>query len=147
MKIYISYFAQMRNFPKQAVPFSTAMWNPSWYQGLTLPQVVMPEEWLRPLYAENQMCQKHCPLHAPCGFMNIYYKFLNTVDFNSVMDLLLTQANAASKGVEPIIILLVYEPATCDCAERPVLQRWFKEHGVDLLEWQPPEKHKYTALF
>lgn len=131
----------MKHFPKNAVTFSTAVHNPSWYKGLTLTPIIMPEDFLRPLYAENQMCQKNCHLQPPCGFMHLYYKFLNMIDFNKIMNLLETQANAARKDTEePIIILLVYEPTTCNCAERPVLQRWFQKHGVELKEWIPPVK-------
>ena len=32
MKIYISYFAQIRNFPPNLVGLSTAIWNPKWLQ-------------------------------------------------------------------------------------------------------------------
>ena len=31
MKIYISYFYQIRNFPKTLIPLSTAHWDPKWY--------------------------------------------------------------------------------------------------------------------
>ena len=35
---------------------------------------------------------------------------------------------------EPIIVLLVYEAPTCKCAERPCLQRWFKDNNYILNE-------------
>lgn len=31
MKIYTSYFYQVRNFPINTVAFSTAMWDPKWF--------------------------------------------------------------------------------------------------------------------
>lgn len=149
MKIYISYFAQMRHFPKNAIPFSTAAFNPTWYTGLSIPELVMPQDLLKPVYDDNQMCRKNCPyVPESCRFMQLYYKYLQTVDFDYIMNLLLTRSKAVQNGAEePFIILLVFEPATCKCAERPVLQRWFKDHGVELAEWQPPAKNKFTALF
>lgn len=32
MKLYTSYFAQLRNFPRNLVGLSTAVWNPKWLQ-------------------------------------------------------------------------------------------------------------------
>ena len=37
---------------------------------------------------------------------------------------------------EPIIVLLVYESPKCKCAERPCLQKWFKDNGYELKEWK-----------
>ena len=31
MNIYISYFYNIRFFPKNLIPISTAMWDPKWY--------------------------------------------------------------------------------------------------------------------
>ena len=91
----------------------------------------------------TEQCQKNCPyrIKAPhCQFMEAYYEHLNTFDFSK----LLNEFNRIAEDVrkitqfkgEPIIVLLVYEAASCICAERPVLQRWFKDNGYELNEWE-----------
>ena len=40
---------------------------------------------------------------------------------------------------------MVHEKTSCKCAERPVLQEWFKENNYELKEWLPEkQKSLYT---
>ena len=87
----------------------------------------------------EEPCQKNCPYKDKvphCQFMETYYNYLKTLDFSKMIK----EFDRISKDVqkinhyteEPIIVLLVYESPSCNCAERPVLQRWFKDNGYDL---------------
>lgn len=90
----------------------------------------------------EEPCQKNCPYKDKvpnCQFMEAYYKHLSSLDFNQVIKDLERIANDVKKinhyDQEPIIVLMVYEGTDCNCAERPVLQRWFKDNGYELKEW------------
>ena len=45
---------------------------------------------------------------------------------------------------------MVHEKTSCKCAERPVLQEWFKENNYELKEWVPEKQkslyNKYNIL-
>ena len=74
MKLYTSYFAQLRNFPPNLVGLSTAVWNPKWLQSgrdkngaiwLDIPP-------LKPGVACEGLCEGKClPKHPNnCQFLS-----------------------------------------------------------------------------
>lgn len=90
----------------------------------------------------EEKCQKDCPYKDKvpnCEFMINYYKYLKKIDFNA----LLIEFKRIIKEVkkinnfegEPIIVLMVFESEKCNCAERPCIQRWFKDNDYKLEEW------------
>ena len=79
MKIWISYFYQVRNMEPNMIPFSTAMWDPKWFHnfedqnkifvdnrgvinGLRLPQLVFPKDAYDYLIEIDSACDKDCKL-------------------------------------------------------------------------------------
>ena len=74
-----------------------------------------------------------------CQFMDSYYEYLKTKDFNKLMKEFDRVAEEVRKinnyDGEPIICLIVYESSKCNCAERPCIVKWFKHNGYDLQEW------------
>ena len=155
MKIYISYFYQVRFFTRNMLPVSTAMWDPKWYfkhidangivNGLRAEMFVMPQNYIKNLEELGQMCRKDCPLKVPCLFMKDYRKYLDTLDFNQVYQYL--ENILAKYSYADTIVLMVHEKDTIPCAERPVIQEWFKDHGIELKEWYPKKVNKITNLF
>lgn len=90
----------------------------------------------------DEKCEKNCPYKDKvpnCQFMTEYYKYLKTQDFNYLMGEFERVAKEVKKinnyTGEPIIVLMVYEGVQCNCAERPCIQRWFKDNGYELKEW------------
>lgn len=142
MKIYISYFAQLRNFPKNLVGLSTAVWNPKWLQKnrdkngaiwLDIPP-------LKPGHACDGLCAGKCiPKHPEdCLFLNTYYKQLQQIDFKSFYKHLISLAKKIQEGEnleEVNFALLVYEAEKNPCSERAMLKKWFNENGYVLEEW------------
>lgn len=165
LKIYISYFYQVRFFTPEMVPFSTAKWDPKWFHnggsvnyifkdmrgvinGLRIEDLIMPDSYVQLLTQKDQMCHKGCSKQLPCMFMQLYKQYLDTLDFDYIMSSLLTSAHAARNGLPFQIVLLVHEAANCLCAERPVLMQWLREHDIEVEEWQPTvSKLVTTALF
>lgn len=159
MKICISSFGNIRHFTPNMIPISTAGgcgW-PWWLLkadhqkegdfylnknnimiGIQEESLVFPREQFEQL---DEPCQKDCPYKnkAPnCQFMETYYKYLKTLDFEKMIK----EFDRISKDVqkinhyteEPEIVLMVYEAPSNPCGERPCLQRWFKDNGYDLKE-------------
>jgi len=91
----------------------------------------------------DEQCQKDCPYRNKipnCDFMIKYTEQLRKVDFkNYLLPELARVAEDVRKIThyegEPIIVLMVHEAPTVPCSERPVLQKVFKENGIELKEW------------
>lgn len=142
------------------IPLSTAMWDPKWYHegqkqnhwfidkhnvinGLRAEPFILPLEQYQELEYIDKACGKDCGQSAPnCYFMKNYEKYLDTLDIDDII----YRCKDISKRVqavnhfegEPEIVFIVHEPKTCDCAERPVIQKWFRKHGINVTEWEKP---------
>lgn len=150
MNYYITYFYNVRFLPKNAIPLSTALFDPVWFhdgKGNKYQYRDKRGVWnglrAEPLCSKavhtigEADCGKNCGQPIPCRFMDAYYNYLKSLDFLDII----TRCNLIAKKAipledgEPFIVLLVHEPSYCPCAERPVLQRWFRENGENLEEW------------
>lgn len=158
MKIYTSYFYQVRFFTPNMLPLSTAQWNPKWfndfqgqshkfidhngvYNGFKAEELVLSEEYWNKLVATGKQCGKNCGQEAPnCAFMSIYREYLNTLDCHKTIDKYMKIALAAQKCLkfkeEPVLVFMVHEKADCPCAERPVIQEWLRANGYEVEEWR-----------
>ena len=155
MEIYTSYFYQIRFFKPNMIPLSTARFQPKWYgtkpyvdkngvmNGLCARPFVLPEYYWNLLVEKSTECKKECnqkDLVPNCGFMNIYREYLNTLDFNNIYSRCEKMADRIQKKIgfteEPEIILIVHEAKSCNCAERPIIQEWFKNNGYPITEWE-----------
>lgn len=153
MRFYTSYFYQIRNFPTSLLPVSTAIYDPKWYKlspyGLPVPDkrgvyigynyraLHLPKTWYSELEKEGYQCEgKNCPdlNRLPCRFMRLYKDYLSVVNYESFLNKIqswLTYTHCED------VCLMVHEPSTCLCAERPVLQEWIRNHGYQIEEWRP----------
>lgn len=136
MKYYISYFGQMRNLPSNVLPISTVMREQPWFAGTVkrVEELVVPQVIISRLEAKHTMCQKNCALSLslPCNFMIEYLNYLRTLNFNQILSKINMMASKNPRVDS--IVLMVYEKSSCKCAERPCLQQWFKENGIELKE-------------
>ena len=122
MKIYTSYWAQVRNFPPNLVVLNTTIYPPKWYTiggkdkngiiSLHCPPV-------RPGRECDGLCNGKCnPKHPnDCAFLKQYRAQLNKIDFNQFM----AHLNK----------LHFDNP----CSERWPLQDWIRAHGIEVEEW------------
>lgn len=152
MKIYTSYFYQVRNFKRHMIPLSTAVWDPKWfhqhvmtvykdkngvYNGLRLEEFA----------PKNHECHglDHCtaPIRGDCNFLKSYRQQLDELNFDNIMELFsqiwktINEWEHFGEEVEPVIVLLVYESPDNPCSERRIIQEWFKDHGVIVEEFDP----------
>lgn len=144
MKFYISYFYNIRFFPENLVPVSTAISDPQWfhdYKGMTYLFKDKRNVWngvnckgLSPYKVNNIDCKKNCELNpSTCAFIKGYSDYLHTLDFENIKKLLEVSCNKLQPNCD--ICLIVYEKPDNPCSERQSLINWFAENGVDLIEW------------
>lgn len=156
MKIYTSYFYQVRNFKPHMIPLSTAMWDPKWFHnfkgqghvffdknhvvnGLRLNDLVpMPQ--LHGTCSGREQCELQ---PQDCKFLKFYKAQLDAIDFDKFMEMLEFSINSikalAKLDEEPVVMILVHEAPDNVCSERGPIQQWFAEHGVEVTEFNPEE--------
>ena len=142
MKIYTSYFAQMRNFPLNLIGLSTALYNPKWLQkGKSQNNIIwldIPP--LKPGKECDGLCDGKCENKHPesCAFLKTYRAQLDKLDFNEIINKIEVIARKVKEGegFEDVdIAILVYEKFDNPCSERVIIQQWFKDNGVKIEEW------------
>ena len=151
MKIYTSYFYQIRHFPQTLVPLSTALGDPAWFHanrdfsykwkdkrgvlnGLRAP-VFSPD----PHYTDCQNCSMK-GTGGLCPFLLKYRIQLNGLNYEEIMDHFkgLRDRICAKEGWNDCdFALIVHEAPTNPCSERGPLQQWFATHGCMVEEWYP----------
>lgn len=152
MKIYTSYFYQIRFFPSNYVPISTAMWDPKWYHNNRGNKYVYKDkrgvyngirnEALHPGPTCHDLCggRENCGRSAnpaSCAFLRAYRKQLDAINFPQFLSEL--QAMLERTGIDnPIPVLIVHEAPDNPCSERSVLLQWLRDNGVPAEELTYP---------
>ena len=140
------------------IPLSTAMWDPKWFHegknqnhkfldhngvwnGFRANDLILPYDKFKSVQGSGCVCGTQCKMSPQdCLYMKTYYQHLLTINFDSMIKKYEQKIKELQKVhdfyEEPIIILIVHEAPSCRCSERNVLQKWFAENGVQLLEWR-----------
>lgn len=150
MRIYTSYFYQVRFFPQNLIPLSTAIYDPKWFHA-NQSQAYQYEDGrgvINGIRAEifnphNSDCRgPECCTQDPslgrCSFLLKYKIQLNELDFQLVMQRFenLRQTLIQRKGFNDVnFALLVHEAPYNPCSERVVIQEWFADNGIQVTEW------------
>lgn len=153
MRVYISYFYQIRFFKRYMIPLSTAVWDPKWYHafqgskhsfkdkngvynGLRIEQF-MPGSGCNNLCRGAENCESKDP--SSCEFLKKYREQLDQLDFSEVMTAFNEIGNLIKQNEgffeDPVIVLIVHEAPQNPCSERRVIQEWFRDNGYILPEW------------
>ena len=144
MRLYTSYFAQIRKFPTNLVGLSTAVWNPRWRpMGKDARGVICVDcPPFKPGHSCSGLCNGKCnPKHPDdCEFLKVYKAQLDKLNIHSIQESLgklATQIARDEKLQDIDFAFLVYETPTNPCSERVAIQQYFKEHGIKCEEWNP----------
>lgn len=146
MKLYTSYWAQVKNFPKNLVALSTVVWEPRWYYvgGVDKNGIISLQcSPLRPGHSCNGLCNGHCEPRHPqdCAFLREYRKQLDAIDFDDfiqhLLDLQVRLLKDFPERKEFNFAFIFFEKYDNPCSERWVVQDWFRAHGVEIEEWYP----------
>lgn len=142
MKLYISYFYQVRFFPRNLVSLSTVVWPPKYQitDSTGQPALIVDCPPLKPGAACEGLCNGSCaPKHPQnCAFLQTYYKQLQQIN----MDAFLTHLYSLGEYIkqkehfdEVNFAIIVFESPKNICSERVMLFRWLQENGVEVEEW------------
>lgn len=157
MKVRTSYFYQIRNFKRNMVPISTAIWDPAWFHNFTGDyshifydrRKILNGLRLEPIIEQGrhsnhgpETCPCECKEYNTCSFLNNYRKNLENIDFNRMYNDMLDFAKNYKKeeGIdeEIILVLIVYETPKNLCSERQSLIDYFNSHGIECKELDYP---------
>lgn len=154
MRIYTSYFYQIRFFTPNMIPLSTALWDPKWYHanhdasyvfrdkrgvfnGMRY-QPLMPGHSCDGECRGREQCNNLNPLE--CDFLRHYKEQLDQINFQdflsemkAIADSTATLINASSD--EMIICIIFHEAPSNPCSERVMVQQWFKDNNFPINEW------------
>lgn len=136
MKIYISYWAQVRNFPINLVGLNTTVWPPK-YRPLGTDKRGVTVINCKPLVPGREceyLCRGTCdpPHPQDCSFLQTYRKQLDKINFNEFYTYI---GELSKKYNNADFAFIVFEPPTRNCSERIPIQNWFHDNGIEIEEW------------
>lgn len=159
MEYFITYYYNLRFFSPDQLPISVASPGPRYFFHTVEDPVFIDKRGvvngvsLLNLHSQyllrNYHLKKTCPCKDPevykdddCPFKKNYY-----IELSKTFPLALSQMTRLAHTYHAKeIILLVYEKPDNPCSERIVLKKVFKEHGLELKEWERPHS-KYEDGF
>ena len=132
MKIYTSYFYQIRNFTPNLIPVSTCLSDPQWYRPPADKEYFFDKNGVvnglryEPLIVRDIPPLCPCPYQGEglphCDFLQEYRRSLYEKDKKRILkafEYCLNKFNADT------IVLIVYEAPSNPCSERKALQEFF----------------------
>ena len=142
MNLYTSYWAMVRNFPKNLVGLNTTIWPPKWRplgqdkRGIWV--IDCPP--LKPGKGCSNLCRGLCEPRHPqdCDFLQKYYEQLSQINFSKFCDSLQNLANRVKKheNLEDVdFAFIVFETPKNACSERIIIQQWLCDNNVKIQEW------------
>ena len=142
MKLYTSYWAQVRNFPRNLIGLNTTVWPPKWRPfGKDKNNVfVIDCSPLKPGSECAGLCNGKCtPKHPEkCKFLETYSNQLNNIDFNYFkfqLQKLHDDICVGEELKEVDFAFIVYEAPNNPCSERWPIQNWLRANGIEVEEW------------
>lgn len=151
MKLYTSYFYQIRFFDRNMIPLSTAMYDPAWYHDHHKSDYIYLDKRgvlngvrinnLVPGKSCHNLCRgKECTDNPKsCAFLSKYREQLNQIPFDKFirgLEKLEKQFINKMQVPEIVFVFIFHEKPGVACSERNPVQEWFKEHGYELEEWK-----------
>ena len=148
MKIWITYFYNIRFLKPHQVPLSTAVWDPKWYSCGETGKAWMNKDSviyglrLEELNPKNCHAIECCPCpnkgntDGNCDFLRSYSEGLSKLNFSEIYKKLESIQEMVSKytGKEAEIVLIVYETPRNPCSERKPIMDWFQKNGINIQE-------------
>lgn len=143
MKIYTSYWAQVRNFPENLIGLNTTIWPPKW-RPLGMDDngvIVINCPPLQPGFECEGLCNGKCdPKHPKdCEYLKTYRAQLDKINFDNFtwhlnhLRKVFLDEHPEYDTVD--FALIVYEKYDKLCSERWPLRNWLEAHGQDVKEW------------
>lgn len=153
MRIYTSYFYQLRFFPPYLVPISTARTDPAWYHDNRGEQHMFLDKngvlnglragMFAPEPSVSRFCSPVCSENGQreiCSFKRAYEEQLQKINHNEIRKLLeYIETLAPQLGLptnHPLeFAFVVHEAPTNYCSERSILQKFLRQIDIGVTEW------------
>lgn len=151
MKIYTSYFYQVRFMKPWHIPLSTAVWDPKWFHQFKNQNWIFKdkngvynglraEPFMPVVHGEAACSGRPCNKNPlTCEFLQQYWIQLQQLNIDDIIARCEQLGSKIQKlegfAHEPEYIFLVHEAPSNLCSERGVIQKWFKDKGYDVSEW------------
>lgn len=119
MKIYTSYFANLKNIPDDVVPISICRKPPSGYNGLEYKRLAPSSSLLSAWKKEPD--EK--------AYRKVFNNILNRLDHRMVLGDLIHLSGGRD------IVLVCYEGPSKFC-HRHLVAEWLNKYGYDVTEWE-----------
>lgn len=144
MKLYTSYYYQLRNFPPNLIALNTTIFPPRYVnigskdnRGVWL--LDCPP--LKPGKECEGLCDGKCPIKHPenCKFLETYYNQLFKIDMDSFLNNLRRLHDKICEGeqLEDVdFAFIVFESPKNLCSERQAIFKWFNYYSIKIEEWQ-----------
>ena len=143
MKLYVSYWYQVRFFPRNLICLSTVVWPPKYQikDSTGQPAIIIDCPPFKPGAACDGLCNGKCEIKHPhdCDFLKEYGKQLdaiNTDDFLNHLKKLADKIMSVEHFNNVDFAFIVYEATKNPCSERQEIMRWGKEHNLGIEEWR-----------
>lgn len=142
MRLYTSYWAQVRNFPKNLIGLNTTVFPPKWrplgQDGRGVWVIDCPP--LKPGAECDGLCNGKCiPKHpSNCSFLQAYTQQLNKLNFKYFIYQLfnLHERITYDSDIKDFdFAFLFYEKYDNLCSERWPFQDWIRKNGGNIEEW------------
>lgn len=145
MKIYTSYFYKVRFFKENIYPVSTAVWDPKWFHDNQGEMHIFVDKngvtnglKFYPFVPNNEvmgLCKGKFDCDSSpdkCEFLSKYRKQLDSLDFNEIME----DLKSTFDEPDDVIVFMFHETPNNKCSERDVVTDWFRDHGIEVKEWE-----------
>lgn len=123
MKIYTSYFANLRKIPDYIVPISICRKSPTGYSGLEY-------KGLAPSFSLLSAWKKE---HNEQAYQKVYKNILKHLNPCAIFD----DLSNMSQGKD--VVLVCYEHPSKFC-HRHLVAGWLNEYGYNVEEWAPERR-------
>lgn len=142
MKLYTSYWAQVRHFPRNLISLSTVMWQPKYEvkDSTGNPALIVVCNPVRPGVMCEGLCHGQPCNDTPdkCEFLKTYRVQLEQLDIGDFMRLMqkLHDTICVGEGFDDVdFAFIFYEKYDNPCSERWPLQDWLRAHDIEVEEW------------
>ena len=124
MKIYTTYFANLKNLPEDIVPIAICGKSPDWWEGLKY-TVLAPKYWWWSIWKEE-------------GKSEDWYtqKYISTV-LDNLMPISVVSDLKTLAGDHDIALVCYEKPE--DFCHRHLVSQWLRDAGYSVEEWKKTE--------
>ena len=149
MKLYTSYWYNVRFFPRNLICLSTVVWPPKYQikDSTGRPAIIVDCPPLKPGAACEGLCDGHCANKHPwdCDFLKTYRCQLDKIDIDIFKSTLehIAEKIKKNEGFEDVdFAFIVYEAERNKCSERQEILAWSRDNNLGIEEWRKENDYR-----